>query len=152
MDYGHRTEEFNKLHMNSELSDLGENFNNLKIPVSAFVATVGHHVGFVDCNKDDLCLSFEDLKAKIDMYNPMAVWVVHIGGHIAFEIEQIANLCKEKGVILLEDGTHSHGSFWKGKKPGSWGDVGIYSFYATKTISTGEGGMLVTGNNDLIEL
>ena len=118
-------------------------------PLSAI--KLGNHVEFVDCNKKDLCFSFEDLKAKIDKYKPAAVWVVHIGGHIAFEIEQIANLCKEKGVILLEDCAHAHGASWNGKKPGSWGDAGVYSFYATKTISTGEGGMLVTRNKDLLE-
>jgi len=126
-------------------------------PSNTFMATplsaikLGNHVEFVDCNKEDLCFSFEDLKAKIDIYKPAAVWVVHIGGHIAFEIEQIANLCKEKGVILLEDCAHAHGASWNGKKPGSWGDAGVYSFYATKTISTGEGGMLVTRNKDLLE-
>ena len=125
-------------------------------PSNTFMATplaaikAGNRVEFVDCNKEDLCLSYEDLKEKITLYNPAAVWVVHIGGHIAFDVEQIANLCKEKGVILLEDCAHAHGAFWNGKKPGNWGDAGIYSFYATKTISTGEGGMLVTGNNDLV--
>jgi len=43
------------------------------------------------------------------------------------------------------------GALWNGKKPGTWGDAGVYSFYATKTVSTGEGGMLVTKNKDLAE-
>jgi dTDP-4-amino-4,6-dideoxygalactose transaminase len=106
---------------------------------------------FVDCNKNDLCISFEDLKEKVNKYNPVAVWVVHIGGHIAFQIEEIAKFCKEKNIILLEDCAHAHGAVWNGKKAGSWGDAGIYSFYATKTISTGEGGMLVTNNKNLFE-
>ena len=126
-------------------------------PSNTFMATplslikAGGAVEFVDCNKNDLCMSLEDLKRKIDMYNPAAVWVVHIGGHIAFEIEEIASLCKKKNIILLEDCAHAHGASWNGKKPGTWGDAGMYSFYATKTISTGEGGMLVTKHNDLTE-
>ena len=126
-------------------------------PSNTFMATplsvikAGGQVEFVDCNKEDLCLSLEDLKVKIEKYNPVAVWVVHIGGHIAFQIEEIAALCKEKGIILLEDCAHSHGASWNGKKAGVWGDAGLYSFYATKTVSTGEGGMLVTNNKDLIE-
>ena len=126
-------------------------------PSNTFMATplaavkLGNQVEFVDCNKDDLCISYEDLKAKIDLFKPAAVWVVHIGGHIAFEIAQIANLCKERGIILLEDCAHAHGASWDGKRPGTWGDAGVYSFYATKTISTGEGGMLVTSNMDLVE-
>ncbi len=126
-------------------------------PSNTFMATplsvvkAGGKVEFVDCNKNDLCLSVEDLKVKIEKYDPVAVWVVHIGGHIAFQIQEIANLCKEKDIILLEDCAHSHGASWNRKKAGVWGDVGLYSFYATKTISTGEGGMLVTNNKDLIE-
>lgn len=118
-------------------------------PLSAVKA--GAQVEFVDCNKEDLCLSLSDLKDKIDKYNPAAVWVVHIGGHIAFEIEGIADLCRKRGIVLLEDCAHAHGASWNGRKPGSWGDAGIYSFYATKTISTGEGGILVTKNAELRE-
>jgi dTDP-4-amino-4,6-dideoxygalactose transaminase len=118
-------------------------------PYSAIKAGAG--VEFVDCNKDDLCLSLEDLKRKIDQYKPAAVWIVHIGGHIAFQIEEISRLCKEKGIVLLEDCAHAHGASWSGRKAGAWGDAGIYSFYATKTVTTGEGGMLVSDNKDLLE-
>ena len=126
-------------------------------PSNTFIATplsvvkAGGNVEFVDCNKDDLCLSVSDLKSKIEKYKPIAVWVVHIGGHIAFQINEIAKMCKEKGIILLEDCAHAHGASWNGNKPGTWGDAGVYSFYATKTISTGEGGMLVTRDTDLAE-
>ena len=125
-------------------------------PSNTFMATplsiikAGGLVEFVDCNKDDLCMSLEDLREKIEKYKPIAVFIVHIGGHVAFRIKEIARLCREKGIILLEDCAHAHGSSWNGKKPGVWGDAGIYSFYATKTISTGEGGMLVSKNKDLI--
>ena len=126
-------------------------------PSNTFMATplsvvkAGGHVEFVDCNRHDLCISLDDLKVKIEKHNPAAVWVVHIGGHIAFQIDEIASLCKEKGIILLEDCAHAHGASWNGKKAGDWGNAGAYSFYATKTISTGEGGMLVTKNKDLLE-
>jgi len=125
-------------------------------PSNTFMATplsvikAGGNVEFVDCNKDDLCISYDDLKNKIDIYNPFAVWLVHIGGHIAFETEKIVKLCKDKRIILLEDSAHAHGASWHGKRAGSWGDAGFYSFYATKTISTGEGGTLVTDNSDLV--
>jgi len=126
-------------------------------PSNTFMATplsvikAGGNVEFADCNKQDLCLSLEDLKKKIEKYRPAAVWIVHIGGHIAFQINEIAELCKNKGIFLLEDCAHAHGASWNGKKAGSWGDAGIYSFYATKTISTGEGGMLATKNKALSE-
>lgn len=126
-------------------------------PSNTFMATplvsikAGANVEFVDCNRYDLCLSFDDLKEKVEKYKPSAVWVVHIGGHIAFQIEEIAKFCRENGIVLLEDCAHAHGASWNGKKAGSFGDAGIYSFYATKTITTGEGGMLVTKNRDLYE-
>lgn len=126
-------------------------------PSNTFMATpfsvikAGGLVEFVDCNKYDLCLSLDDLKEKIAKYNPAAIWIVHIGGHIAFQITEVAQLCKEKGIVLLEDCAHAHGAAWNRQKPGMWGDAGIYSFYATKTISTGEGGMLVSKHKDLID-
>ena len=70
--------------------------------------------------------------------------LVHIGGHIAFEIERIAELCRAEGIFLIEDCAHAHGASWNGRRPGTWGDAGVWSFYATKTVSTGEGGMLVS--------
>ena len=126
-------------------------------PSNTFMATpssvikAGGAVEFVDCNKDDLCMSLEDLKNKIEHYHPVVVFVVHIGGHIAFEINEIAELCREKNIVLIEDCAHAHGASWNGKKAGTWGDAGIYSFYATKTMSTGEGGMLISQNQSLIE-
>ncbi len=126
-------------------------------PSNTFMATpfsvvkAGGRVEFVDCSRTDLCLSFEDLKRKVDEFKPAAVWVVHIGGHIAFEIEKIAALCREKGIVLLEDCAHAHGASWNGRRAGAWGDAGVYSFYATKTITTGEGGTLVTRDQGLIE-
>lgn len=125
-------------------------------PSNTFQATpmvselCGAKIQYVDCNKFDFCVSYEDLKIKIKKYKPKALWVVHIGGHISFEIEKISELCKRKKIILIEDCAHAHGASYNGKYAGSWGDAGIYSFYATKTITTGEGGMLVSKNKSLI--
>ena len=126
-------------------------------PSNTFMATplsvvkAGGQVQFVDCNRHDLCMSYEDFATKAERYKPVAVWLVHIGGHIAFDVEKIAAYCRENGIWLLEDCAHAHGAHWNGKRPGTWGDAGVYSFYATKTISTGEGGLLVTRHKDLVE-
>ena len=126
-------------------------------PSNTFMATPlsvvnsGGRVEFVDCKKKDLCMCFEDFKKKAEKYRPKAVWVVHIGGHIAFDIEKISSYCRENKIWLVEDCAHAHGAEWNGQKPGSWGDAGIYSMYATKTISTGEGGILVSKNEDIIK-
>jgi perosamine synthetase len=126
-------------------------------PSNTFMATplaavqAGARVEFVDCNREDLCMSFEDLERKVAEHKPRAVMLVHIGGHIAFDSERIAELCRAEGIFLLEDCAHAHGASWGDRRPGSYGHAGIYSFYATKTVSTGEGGTLVSRDADLIE-
>lgn len=126
-------------------------------PSNTFMATplaavrAGARVEFVDANRDDLCVSFADFERQAERHRPKAAFVVHIGGHIAFEIEQIAAYCRDHGIFLVEDCAHAHGASWNGRRPGSWGDAGVYSFYATKTISTGEGGMLVTRRPELAD-
>jgi dTDP-4-amino-4,6-dideoxygalactose transaminase len=126
-------------------------------PSNTFMATplaamhAGAHVEFVDCNRDDLCMSFESFERAVDAHRPKAAFVVHIGGHIAFEVERIAELCRARGITLVEDCAHAHGADWNGRRPGSWGDAGVWSFYATKTGSTGEGGILVSRHEDLLE-
>jgi perosamine synthetase len=126
-------------------------------PSNTFMATplaavhAGAHVAFVDANRDDLCMSFADFEAKVARHKPRAAFLVHVGGHIAFEVERIAELCRAEGIFLIEDCAHAHGASWNGRRPGSWGDAGLWSFYATKTVSTGEGGMLVSRHDELID-
>jgi len=125
-------------------------------PSNTFMATplaavrAGAKVQFVDCNRDDLCMSFADFEAKAERWRPRAAFVVHIGGHVAFEIERIAGYCAAHGIFLIEDCAHAHGASWNGRKPGSYGDAGVYSLYATKTISTGEGGVLVSRRPEVV--
>jgi perosamine synthetase len=120
----------------------------MAVPLAAQRA--GARVEFVDCNREDLCMSFADFEAKVARHRPRAVILVHIGGHIAFDIERIAGLCRAEGIFLIEDCAHAHGAGWHGRRPGTWGDAGLWSFYATKTVSTGEGGMLVTRDPELV--
>jgi perosamine synthetase len=126
-------------------------------PSNTFMATplavlaAGGRVAFVDCNREDLCASFADIEAKVHTLRPRAVFLVHIGGHIAFDVERIAGLCRAEGIFLIEDCAHAHGASWHGRRPGTWGDAGIWSFAPTKTVSTGEGGMLVSRHVDVVE-
>jgi len=130
-------------------------------PSNTFMATplaairAGAEVGFVDCNREDLCLSFADFERRAEAARaagrpPKAAFLVHIGGHIAFDSELIAAYCADQGIFLIEDCAHAHGADWNGRKPGSYGDAGVYSMYATKTISTGEGGILVSRRPELL--
>jgi dTDP-4-amino-4,6-dideoxygalactose transaminase len=127
------------------------------VPSNTFMATplavlaAGATPVFGDCRRDDLCLSLAEVERLIDEHDPAAVFLVHIGGHLAFDSEAIAALCRDRDVKLLEDCAHAHGAVWNDRRPGSFGDAGIYSMYATKTISTGEGGVLVTRHPELVE-
>ena len=99
-------------------------------PSNTFMATplacveVGAKVEFVDCNRDDLCMSFDDLEREVHEHKPAAVFLVHIGGHIAFDVDRIVELCDAEGIVLIEDCAHAHGASWNGRKPGSFGDAG----------------------------
>jgi perosamine synthetase len=126
-------------------------------PSNTFMATplaairAGAEVQFVDCNREDLCMSFADFEAKAQRFKPRAAFLVHIGGHIAFDTEQIAAYCEENGIFLIEDCAHAHGAEWNGRRAGTYGDAGVYSLYATKTISTGEGGVLISNRPEVID-
>src|SRR3546814_1971515 len=88
--------------------------------------------------------TFFDLKAE--RHKPALAYIVHIGGHIAFDIHRIAQYCRANQTALIEDCAHAVGAEWNGVKPGAFGDAGIFSLYATKTIPTGEGGVEVIDN------
>jgi dTDP-4-amino-4,6-dideoxygalactose transaminase len=139
------------------LNFVGVKGETVLCPSNTFMATplaalnAGASVQFVDCNRTDLCMSFADFEAKAARFKPRAAFLVHIGGHIAFEVERIAEFCAENGIFLIEDCAHAHGASWNGRRPGTWGDVGVYSLYATKTISTGEGGVLVSRRPEVID-
>jgi perosamine synthetase len=139
------------------LDHAGVRGHTVLCPSNTFMATplaairAGARVEFVDCNREDLCMSFEDFERKVAEHRPRAAILVHIGGHLAFDAERIADLCRSEGIFLLEDCAHAHGARWEERRPGTYGDAGVYSFYATKTISTGEGGVLVSRHDDLLE-
>lgn len=126
------------------------------VPTNTFMATplavvwAGGKVVFADVNKNDLCLSVEDLEEKITP-KTKAVVVVHIGGHIAFDILKIKELCEKKNIILLEDCAHAHGASLNGVNAGNFGVAGAYSFYATKTMPLGEGGMVISNDKKVID-
>jgi dTDP-4-amino-4,6-dideoxygalactose transaminase len=126
-------------------------------PSNTFMATplaltaAGARVEFVDANREDLCMSYDDFERRVHEHKPAGAVLVHIGGHIAFDVQRIAELCRAEGIVLIEDCAHAHGASWHGRRAGTWGDAGVWSFAPTKTISTGEGGMLVSANPELLE-
>jgi dTDP-4-amino-4,6-dideoxygalactose transaminase len=97
------------------------------------------------------CASPADFEAKLRRHRPKPRSSCTSAATWAFEVRAIAELCAAEGVFLIEDCAHAHGAEWHGRRPGTWGDAGVYSFYATKTVSAGEGGNLVSGRDDVLE-
>jgi dTDP-4-amino-4,6-dideoxygalactose transaminase len=96
---------------------------------------------------------FPDLKSIRNKITPKtkAVVVVHIGGFIDDNIFEIKKICKRRGIYLVEDAAHAHGSEINRARAGSIGDFGAFSFFPTKVITTCEGGMIVTSDNKFIQ-
>ena len=93
-------------------------------------------------------MSVESIDAKITE-RTKAVIVVHYAGYPCKDIGEIAELCKERGIGLIEDVAHAPGATFDGKACGTWGDIGCFSFFSNKNLSIGEGGMVSTCSEDL---
>ena len=101
-----------------------------------------------DCNSiDDWNVTANSIDAVITE-KTKAVVVVHFAGYPC-DMKPIVDLCREKGIYLIEDCAHSPGAEIDGKMCGSWGDIGCFSFFTNKNISIGEGGMTSTSNDEL---
>lgn len=98
-----------------------------------------------DINREDFNISVSDIEKKIDG-KTKAIIIPHMFG-LAADIEEILNF----GVPVIEDCAQSIGATYKGKKVGSFGVISIFSFYATKMLATGEGGMAVSNSDELLE-
>lgn len=94
---------------------------------------------FIDVEPRTACFDLEDAKRKLTR-NTRAIFPMHAWG-LPCEMDRIAGYAKEKGLILLEDAAHAHGASMQGKKMGTWGTMGIFSFQASKVMPTVEGGM-----------
>ena len=122
------------------------------VPPFTFVATIesvlmaGAVPVFADID-ETLCLSPEGLEAALTPATK-AVVPVHMCGAMA-RIDEIKNICDQKGLILLEDACQSVGASYQGKALGSFGKAGCFSFDPVKTITCGEGGAVVTNDRDV---
>jgi len=125
------------------------------VPTNTFVATpaavihAGGKVIFADIT-DNLCLDPASLRRQIKK-DTKAVFVVHIGGLVPPQIAEILKICQENGLLLIEDAAHAQGSTLNGKKAGSFGTAAAFSFYPTKVITSGEGGMITTDNERIYQ-
>ena len=124
------------------------------VPTETFLATAnavtraGGKPVFADIDPTNLSLTCTSIENCITE-NTIAVAIVHMFGAISHEISKVKELCKNKGIYLVEDAAHAHGAKMKSIPAGSWGDIACFSFYATKILTTGEGGAITTNDKDL---
>ena len=102
---------------------------------------------FVDVDSFYYCINWELIEKKITP-RTKAILVVHMYGHPC-PMDKILALAKKYNLYVIEDAAQAHGVKYKGKSVGNLGDVGVFSFYSTKTLTCGEGGMIVTNHKEL---
>jgi perosamine synthetase len=120
------------------------------MPDLSFVASansvlmVGAKPVFCDIDPDTLCINPDKIEALITP-RTRAIMPVHLYGHPS-DMPRILDIARRHGLKVIEDAAEAHGSAVNGKRVGSWGDCGTFSFYANKNITTGEGGMVTTND------
>ena len=124
------------------------------VPVQTFIATgmvvnlTGARPVFTEIAADTFSMDFEDAWSRVNERTRGAI-VVHFGGYISPQLPEFIERMHASGRFVIEDAAHAPGAELDGKRAGSLGDAGCFSFYPTKIITTGEGGMAVTARDDL---
>jgi perosamine synthetase len=124
------------------------------VPANTFYATAaailraGGRPVFADIDAATFALSPETISAAITP-ETAAVVLVHIAGLITPDADEIRLLCEQRGITLVEDAAHAHGSTYDGRFAGSFSAAAAFSCYPTKVVTAGEGGMILTASGDL---
>lgn len=105
---------------------------------------------FADIDPDTYCLDPDAVAAAIGP-RTRAVIAVHVAGHPA-DLDRLGAVCRRHGLALIEDAAHAHGAEWKGRRVGTFGAFGSWSFQGSKNLASGEGGALTTDDERLAEL
>jgi perosamine synthetase len=103
----------------------------------------------VDSDAETWNIDVRKIEEKISK-NTKAIIVVHIYGHPC-DMDPIIEIANKYDLLIVEDAAEAHGAEYKGEKIGCFGDISCFSFYANKIITTGEGGMLLTNDNEIYE-
>jgi len=125
------------------------------VPTLTFVATAnavtycGAKPVFVDSHPKYWCINPEKIEEKITP-RTKAIIPVHLYGHPC-DMDRIMEIARNYNLYVIEDAAEAHGAEYKGRKVGSFGDISCFSFYGNKIITTGEGGMCLTNNDELAE-
>lgn len=127
------------------------------VPTNTFIASpnaVLHSGGkpvLADIKRETLCINPEDAQSRMTS-KTCGIIVVHIGGLVCPQIRELREICEDHGLFLIEDAAHAHGAAIDGRKAGSLCDVGSFSFFPTKVMTTCEGGMITTNDGTLAKM
>lgn len=133
------------------LRSVGVAGRDVVVPANTFAATgfsvlrAGGNPVFADVDRDTFALSPATVEAALGP-DTAAVVLVHIGGLVSPDAPALRELCDERGIVLVEDAAHAHGCSYGGRFAGSFGVAGAFSFYPTKVLTSGEGGMILTAD------
>lgn len=119
------------------------------IATAAPIVHLGAKPVFVDILEDSWCIDPEKAEAAITP-KTKAIVAVHLYGNLC-DMDRLLAIGEQHGIPVIEDAAEAIGSVWHGKRAGSMGRFGAFSFHGTKTITTGEGGMFVTNDAELYE-
>lgn len=142
------------IHLALETLGLGEG-DEVIVPALTYIASVntiiqtGASPIFVDSLENSWQIDPEDIRRKITP-KTKAVMVVHLYG-LPCSMDEIMAICRNHGLLLIEDCAEAFGTYYKGQHVGTFGDVATFSFFGNKTITTGEGGMVVARDADVLE-
>ncbi len=142
------------LEMASILTNVGPG-DEIIIPSFTFVSSAnpfvlrGAKIVFADSDKQFPNISLKEIK-RLKTSKTKVIVVVHYAG-LGYEIDKIADYCKENNIYLVEDAAQSINTYFKDKPLGSFGDLSTFSFHETKNIISGEGGLLVINNKEMMK-
>jgi CDP-6-deoxy-D-xylo-4-hexulose-3-dehydrase len=131
--------------------------NKIVVPAVSWVTTVTPAVQFgmepimCECDEENLGLNINHLKQIIEEHNPSCIILVHVLG-FPNHMDEILELCEKHNIRLIEDTCESMGSEYNNKKLGTFGDLSTFSFYFGHHMSTIEGGMISTDDEDLYHI
>jgi perosamine synthetase len=142
------------LHLAAAALDLGPGHEVL-VSASTNIASAlaAHHLGATPVPVDSEGVTWNldlDLVEHLITDRTRAIIPVHLYGH-PVDMDRLMDIARRYGLTVIEDCAEAHGSLCRGRKAGSFGDVGCFSFYANKVLTTGEGGMVVTNDDRLAD-
>lgn len=126
------------------------------VPTNSFVASAntvifaGGRPVLADIKPETLCIDPDDVLEKITP-KTKGVMVVHLAGLVCPQMKELREICADHHLFLMEDAAHAQGGMIDGKKAGDLGDVGCFSFFPTKVMTTGEGGIITTNDGKMSE-